>query len=353
MNHIQTLDARRLLSASFDASLADGTLSVTSTFGREAVFVNSGVQTLDDSVREVDDGVTSVGLDFATLEAAASLALAGVDNTVPPAAGPFAVGFDITEASDFRYVTDGTLLGGTIAHSGTVTFDVVGTQDQVTVGDFDIGFDAARAVDGNSGLFVADTFSGLGILFDVGAPDSLAVDGTSLTAGRADLNVSPEFAGFLLGAGLASADLTGATVGDARVDALAVQEIESVFVTRFAPFQAPQRFAFDAAQVENLSIDTGRGADTVVVSRVAVDDLTIDTGNGRDRVSVFASDIAGDTLVDLGRGRDRLVLLGNAFEGSATFDGGRGFDVLFSIGNSFDEEPDVKSMRDFRFGFGH
>jgi hypothetical protein len=342
-DHIQTLENRRLLAA--DAVLDEGVLTVTGTNGREAINVIQTTQHLADDTREVDDGTTSVGLDFETLEAAAGLALAGLDGTVEPAEGPFAAGFDIIAASDFRYTTDGELLGGTIRHTGTLTFDLVGSDGQVTIGDFDIGFDASRATDGNTGLFVADTVGSLGILFDIGAPDSLAAGDATLDVGRADLNVSPEFAAFLSGAGLASSDLTGATVGAARVDALGVAQVPTILVNRLAPFQRPAFFDFDAELVDDVVIDSGGGRDSVNVLNLEVENLSIDTGNGRDRVLLLRNTVAGDTTIDLGGGRDLVFAFRNTFAGSVTLDGGRGRDTFIDILNDFSEEPVLISIR--------
>lgn len=59
------------------------------------------------------------------------------------------------------------------------------------------------------------------ILFDVAAPDALSATPDALTI-DADLLVSPEFATILRDVGLATADLSGADVGDARVAGTAV-----------------------------------------------------------------------------------------------------------------------------------
>lgn len=164
-------------------------------------------------------GQTSVLLDTDTLGSAASLVLSSVsaDTIVPGNLGPNSVAFGITPATDFTYdATDFTSgLGGSIEHAGQVLFNA----DTVVVGDFSIGFDAARAVGDNSGFFVASTTGIAAILFDVEAPSALAFDEFSLTI-EANLLVSPEFGTFLLDNQLASTDLTGADVGDAKVEAV-------------------------------------------------------------------------------------------------------------------------------------
>ncbi len=175
----------------------------------------------------VNGGQTSVALDFATLESAASLELSSADPTATAAPG-FAVGFAITNSTPFTYDIDPfTPLGGSIGHTGSVTFLISGTTDEVTVGNFDIGFDAGRISEtpSLSGFFVEDTFSGLGILFDVGAPatETFSASAEAFFA-EADLFVSPEFAGFLFDAGLAASDLTGALIGSAQIDAAVIPE---------------------------------------------------------------------------------------------------------------------------------
>ncbi len=163
-------------------------------------------------------GTTSVNLDFAALESAASLQLSSAEGTADAATG-FPVAFAITNETPFQYTPDPFApVAGSIDHRGSVTFTIVGTTDTVTVGDFTIGFDAARAVGGNSGFFVQDNVSSLGILFDVVAPTTLTADMDGLFI-DAELKVSPEFATFLSTNSLATTDLSGVTIGTAQVNA--------------------------------------------------------------------------------------------------------------------------------------
>lgn len=174
---------------------------------------------------DVTGGQTSVLLDTATLSAAASLDLSGVSSDViaPGALGDGSVAFGINARdamslpTTFSYDSSDFLgtFGGTIEHSGSVFFN----DGTVEVGDFTIGFDAARVGGDRSGFFVASNAGIAAILFDVGAPSQLDATGSSLTI-AADLLVSAEFAGFLTQNGLASSDLTGADVGDALVQAV-------------------------------------------------------------------------------------------------------------------------------------
>jgi MYXO-CTERM domain-containing protein len=174
---------------------------------------------------DVTGGQTSVLLDLDTLSAAASLNLSGVSKDVlaPGNLGDASVAFGITPRdaaalpTTFSYDAGDFLntFSGTIEHAGSVFFN----NGTVEVGDFTIGFDAARVGGSRSGFFVASNAGIAAILFDVGAPSTLDAGTTSLTIG-ADLLVSSEFAGFLTNAGLASTDLTGADVGDALVQAV-------------------------------------------------------------------------------------------------------------------------------------
>ena len=190
-----------------------------------ASLVLSGAAGLAAAQVDVTGGQTSVLLDTATLSAAASLDLSGVSGDViaPGALGADSVAFGINPRNasslptTFSYDPNDFLgtFSGTIEHTGSVFFN----SNTVEVGDFTIAFDAARVGGVRSGFFVASTTGISAILFDVGAPSTLDATASSLTIG-ADLLVSAEFAGFLLDNQLASADLTGAVVGSALVQAV-------------------------------------------------------------------------------------------------------------------------------------
>jgi hypothetical protein len=168
----------------------------------------------------VRDGTTSVTLDTKTLKDAAGLTVTGVNGTADPASG-FGVGFDINRKGRFTFSeSDGFApRSGTIEHTGTVGLknDILGN---VTVGDFSIGFDAARKTDKASGFFVRDTRDTKAILFDVSNPSSLSTAGNTFQVGKADLLVSGEFSSLLNSKGVTSANLTGADVGDVSIDAI-------------------------------------------------------------------------------------------------------------------------------------
>lgn len=166
-------------------------------------------------------GVTSVFLDLPTLQSAAGLNLTGAADTVPPVSSSFLVGFPITPATDFTFSFDSASgfapIGGTIEHTGSVTFN-----NAVTVGNFSIGFDPARATSTASGFFVRDTIATGAILFDVAPPSALSFAEQALAI-EGDLLVSPEFSSFL-----GNVNLTGATVGSASINGAAVPEPTTV-----------------------------------------------------------------------------------------------------------------------------
>ena len=89
------------------------------------------------------------------------------------------------------------------------------TITELELGDFTIGFDPARVSEDASGFFVADTLSVGAPLFDISNPEILTLEDGKLVIDSADLLVSPELAGVLGDEGL-----TGADVGDARIDAM-------------------------------------------------------------------------------------------------------------------------------------
>ncbi len=171
---------------------------------------------------DVIGGQTSVALDFDALESAAGLTLSSVTpDVISPGDLPGSVAFGINSRSGmlpttFSYDPSDFLgtFSGTIEHSGSVLFN----SDAISVGDFTIGFDAARAMGAASGFFVESTAGLSAILFDVAAPSALSATSSELSI-QADLLVSSEFAALLLNEGLASSDLTGVTVGEALVSA--------------------------------------------------------------------------------------------------------------------------------------
>lgn len=172
------------------------------------------------TLAQVDSGTTSVFLDLPLLESAAGITLVEADSTGESFSEDFQVGFPIAEDSYFAFKIDPFApVSGSIKHSGTITLGL--GDDEVTVGDFSIGYDPARVSETASGFFMADTTEDdleLEILFDVGTPGSVSADAESLEIAEADLLVAPEFA-----EALGSEELAGADVGDTRIDASAIE----------------------------------------------------------------------------------------------------------------------------------
>lgn len=180
----------------------------------------------------VNSGTTSVALDLPLLELAAGITLVSANTDGEAFSEDFQLGFPITEDTDFSFETEPfTPLSGTIEHSGTVTLNL--NDAPVTVGNFSIGFDASRVSDTASGFFVSDTTEdalNLEILFDVSAPGNVTTE-DGLTISEADLLVAPELAEAL---GLSI--LTGADIGDTRIDASTTnidEDMDSDVVYRF------------------------------------------------------------------------------------------------------------------------
>ena len=231
----------------------------------------------------------------------------------------------------FREGSGFTPIGGEITHAGTVSFN----SDTVTVGDFTIGFDPSRIGDDASGFFVEDTVAGLGILFDVGVPGALAVGDDDLTIADADLLVSPEFAGFLLSNGLATADLTGADVGDARIDAM-TELAPSTFIKLTGlgrrwwgtTVNGGKTAMFSLQDFDHVSVDLGAGGDRLLFRNADLSSsLSVDMGNGNDYVSISSSSIPGAFELLTGAGRDTVLLCGSCFA-DINIDTGSGDDRL-------------------------
>ncbi|MBW4652810.1 MAG: bifunctional metallophosphatase/5'-nucleotidase [Kaiparowitsia implicata GSE-PSE-MK54-09C] len=238
----------------------------------------------------VFDGVTSVFLDLPLLELAAGLVLVSADSTVEPFSDEFQVGFGITNASDFTFtVPPFTPVGGTIEHTGTVTFSLVGApQIAVTVGNFSIGFDADRVTDIASGFFVEDTIegNGLDVLFDIGTPDTLSADDTVLTISEADLLLAAEFA-----TALGLSELAGAEVGAARVDADLIEVQDAPQITRLD---------FEGAEIDAGVFVTDQFADlgvTISAPTSPFEAMIFDTSNPTGGDFDLATDNQGSVLI--------------------------------------------------------
>lgn len=163
----------------------------------------------------VESGVTSVFLDVDAL-GAVGLSLTGtIGDVEAPASEDFLVGFTITPETDFAFSDEAgfTLLGGSIEHTGGVVFNG-GTEAELAVGNFSIGFDPNRVDEttGATGFFVQDLLTTGAILFDI-AGVAPSFDGENLTI-DGELLVSSELSG-----ALGNPNLLGAPVGSAQVNA--------------------------------------------------------------------------------------------------------------------------------------
>ncbi|MBD2505767.1 hypothetical protein H6G91_00370 [Nostoc muscorum FACHB-395] len=187
-----------------------------------AAFMSIAPMQVDAATFKVISGVTSIDRDHEDILKSIGLTLTGNNNTIAPIPSNYLVGFDIDSATNFTFSDEGgfTPLSGTIEHTGTVTFN-----NQITVGDFSIGFAPGRTVQDASGFVLRDTFSLDTILFDLSIPEPAVFDGQNLTIPDVKLLVSPEFAKILQ-----KPDLTGLFAGTARIDAqvAAVPEPDSV-----------------------------------------------------------------------------------------------------------------------------
>ncbi len=175
----------------------------------------------------VESGVTSVFLDVDTLSAVGLDLTGTVGEVEEPASESFLVGFNITPETDFAFSDNEEgflLLGGSIEHTGGVVFNG-GTEAELAVGNFSIGFDPNRIDEttGATGFFVQDLLTTGVVLFDIGgvAP---SFDGENLTI-DGDLLVSQELSG-----ALGDPTLMGAAVGSAQINATTGELSASVSV---------------------------------------------------------------------------------------------------------------------------
>ncbi|BBD68127.1 hypothetical protein NIES4072_45610 [Nostoc commune NIES-4072] len=187
-----------------------------------AAFISIAPIEVEAATFKVISGVTSIDRDHEDILRSIGLILTGSHNTVTPIPRNYLVGFNIDSASNFTFSDEGgfTPLSGTIENTGTVTFN-----NQITIGDFSIGFTPGRTVKDASGFVLRDTYSLNTILFDLSLPEPVAFDNQNLTIPDVKLLVSPEFANILQ-----KPELTGLFAGTARIDAevAAVPEADSV-----------------------------------------------------------------------------------------------------------------------------
>ncbi|WP_375473451.1 hypothetical protein [uncultured Nostoc sp.] len=192
-----------------------------------AAFISIAPIQVEAATFKVISGVTSIDREHEEILNSIGLTLTGTNQTVAPIPSNYLVGFNIDSLTNFTFSDEGgfTPLSGTIEHTGTITFD------QITIGDFSIGFAPGRTVTGASGLVLKDTFSLNTILFDLSTPGLVAFDGQNLTIPDVHLLISPEFADVL-----DHPELSGLFAGTAQIDAqvAAVPEPDSVLATLVA-----------------------------------------------------------------------------------------------------------------------
>jgi hypothetical protein len=271
----EALERRDLFSADISLAAAGGVVEITGDDARSAIIVTVERETVAD-VAVVDGGTTSVFRDTAVFESAANLVLSSINSSGTPASPAFQVGFPILDSSDFRFATDAFApIDGTIRHEGTVGFN----GDSIVVGDFDIKFDAARVSGDNSGFYVVNTVDGALdnlVLFDISNPGGVAIGTGTLDITDADLLVAPEFAAVLADPAFAGADLTGADVGDAQINASTADVLRDVVTVTGQAF---------GTQINGMDSDS-----------VSVEDfqaLNIDLAGGKDRIIIRHSTIRG------------------------------------------------------------
>ena len=168
---------------------------------------------------DVVGGQTSVLFGNGAL-ASIGLTITGVGGgTVAPGdLGPLSVAVPIAMSTTFSYDPLNFIgtFAGTVEHAGLVTLtDVATSTVSVSVGNFTIGFDAARIGGDASGFFVKDNLDTGAVLFDIGSP-LVEAFATSLVV-TGNLLISPEFNDLLNTLNLVSVDVTGADAGLALV----------------------------------------------------------------------------------------------------------------------------------------
>ena len=353
--HHEHLEPRRLLAGDFTTALASGTLSIVGDAQDNSVFVT--LHETSPSTRLVTTGGTTSLRLTSVLEDDASLRLNSLNGTDMTPAPGFSVGFEQTTDSTFTYdfaAGRDDDLGGVISHTGSITFDILDapgaggspTGDQVTIGEFDVGFDAARAGTdtGNgitSGYFVRDTLDTGLVLFDMVVPSNVFDDNTSFTVdgpnpnGGVDLLVSPEFAAFLTAQSLATTDLTGAVAADGRIDADSTPVTDDLYRVRAPSFSDPEstidgkfEVLYPRTGINSVSIGLNDGDDLALVGSAKVASfLLIDGGAGSDQAQVANSTVNGALDIQDASGG----VLGQSFNnrlGAVIFNGGDGDDVL-------------------------
>jgi hypothetical protein len=331
---IDSLEIRRLLAGNVTANLSNGVLRITG----DAEGNRINVRVIEQSVAgqaTVRGGTTSVALDTELLQTAAGLTLSSA-NSAGAAASGFAVGFPITPDTTFTYETDAfDVVSGSLRHTGTVGFN----DNAIIVGNFEIGFDPNRATGDNSGFFVRDTVGGLGILFDVASPQGLSASDSAFTVATADLVVSPELAQVLLTQDLASTDLTGADVGDARIDGESLAAVRAAIEVTGQDTTVNSGTAavtFPRNDLRALRIATLGGDDVITSGPMRfTKTFSVDAGDGNDQLFLSGLNLSRPTTIVMGAGNDYASVFGGRSTRAMVIDGGAGNDVLVQTINAF------------------
>lgn len=168
---------------------------------------------------QIQAGTTSLSLDEALLPFGLSYKVDNVDfDIIPPSNDPNIVGTNFTFSYDDQ-TNASTPLGGTIEHTGRVTFDVDTTKlalkSPFEIGNFSLGFD-------EGGFFLKDNVSTGLKLFDLQLNSAPTFDGKNLLIEDEDVLISQDFDSLLDNAAGSDLPLAGLKVGQAKISATAV-----------------------------------------------------------------------------------------------------------------------------------
>ena len=108
-------------------------------------------------------------------------------------------------------------------------------------------------------------------------------------------------------------------------------EGDSIFYS-FGDNSSPEEVAFsgDVGGIQNLTIRTVRGDDTITVNDLAIGgNLDIRPGQGIDDVDITGLSVAGNLVIRAGRGDDIITVDQVTVDGFASIQGNRGDDTVF------------------------
>jgi len=294
------------------AGSGDDTISVTSTAANSTLTVNakSGGDTISLAASAAGSTVTlnaGVGSDGITVGGGS---LDNLKGSLTLSAG---MGDTDTLTIDDSADTTG--------HKFTVSNSTVTTE---MAGDFDYdssGFEklVLTAGTGTDTIKVSSTKSGIPVTVSGGdGNDAITIDGLDDIIGPVTVNGDDGATDSL-------------TVDDSADSGSDTYEVTATEITRGS-------VTIDYGTTENVTLDTGKGDDTVNVTATAAGTLTVDSGDGKDTVNVIAT-AAGTTLtVDTGKGDDTVALGSGSLltdvAGTVSVNAGSGNDQL----NLFDQD---------------